>query len=280
VSSFFLRTKKLQMSLSNEQEIIVDLVGLVVGGVSFVCSMLTLVLIYFTRKWNGYLLLLTSMTISQIIYDLNYMLRPAKPTFACYIVQWMDLVGGLGVSFWTNILAFVISYTVVLSQSINIFALYPYFSILGFLLPIAVGTLAVSIPDVIVHDDGGLFGECYYHRTEQGDFIFNFYYWAWIGCVFVTILLFTLTFSKIRQMAIFSGPQVSKDTGDSTNESRAILRTVKKMNYYAIAQIICRSGAAWNELFYGQYSSYESNIMAAICSPSSGIFNFFIFLVR
>lgn len=267
------------MGMSTDESNTVNIVGLVFGLLSLVCSFLTLLLIYYTRKWNGYLLLLTSMTFSQIVYDVNYIMRPVPGVAACYFVQFCDLVGGLGVSFWTNILAFVITYTVVFSMSINIFALYKYFSLFGYLLPISIGVLAVATPKVIVHTDDGLFGGCYYHRTAQGDFVYDFYYYGRLASVFITIFLCSLTFSKLRQMAITTGQTVSKDTGDSGNESRAILRTVKKMNFYAVAQVICRSGAAWNEFYYGEYSTYESSMMAAICSPSSGILNFFIFLV-
>jgi magnesium-transporting ATPase (P-type) len=269
------------MTLSTEESYIVDISGMVVGGVSFLCSVLTLVLIYFTRKWNGYLLLLTSMTVSQIFYDFNYMLRPLKPITACYITQFLDVVGGLGVSFWTNILAFVITYTVVLSQSINIFSLYPYFSLFAFVVPVTIGILAVSIPNTIEHSDDGPFGDCGYDRSASGDFIYNFYYWGRVLSVLLTIVLCSLTFYKIQKMSLLNikTGHNSKDTNDSTNESKAILRTVKKMNYYAVAQVICRSGAAWNEFWFSNYSTYQSSLMAAFCSPSSGIFNFFIFMV-
>ncbi len=268
------------MGLTDDQEVNIDYIGLAVGGISFICSILTLVLIYFTRKWNGYLLLLTTMTCCQILYDINYILRPSKPAFVCYVTQFCDLVGGLGVSFWTNILAFVIAYTVVLSQSINIFALYPYFSIFATIFPISLGILSLTMPDVVDHGDDGLYGSCGYYRSMTGDFIFNFYYYARVFSAIVTVLLCALTSARIKQMAINTNANHhSKDTNESTNESRAILRTVKKMNFYAVAQVVCRSGAAWNEFQYYEYSSYGSGIMAAICSPSTGIFNFLIFLV-
>eukprot|EP01033_Poteriospumella_lacustris_P005120 gene5120-3656_t len=55
--------------------------------------------------------------------------------------------------------------------------------------------------------------------------------------------------------------------------------TMSRMNYYAIAQILCRSGAAWNEWKHGEYSTFASSVAAAICSPSTGILSFFIFLM-
>lgn len=51
------------------------------------------------------------------------------------------------------------------------------------------------------------------------------------------------------------------------------------MKWYPLAQAISRSGAAWNEFDYYHFDTYESNIMAAVCSPMSGILNFIIFLV-
>jgi hypothetical protein len=271
------------MGISQEQEQEIDFIGQSIGLVSLICSVFTLVLIYFTRKWNGYLLLLTSMTVSQVIYDINYILRPARYISACFLVQFLDLLGGLGVSFWTNILAFVIAYTIVFSQSINIFALYPYFAFFAIGIPLIVALLAMSMPDVIDHTDDG-YGSCSYQESTEGSFIINFYYYGRLVSVIWTVILCSLTFYKIRQMAIGTGPMrsyptASKDTDIIATESRAILMTVKKMNYYAVAQVICRSGAAWNEFDYGRYSSFESEVAAAICSPSTGIFNFLIFLV-
>lgn len=40
------------------------------------------------------------------------------------------------------------------------------------------------------------------------------------------------------------------------------------------------SGAAWNEFNNYQYQTFESQLMNYICSPSTGAFYFFLFLVR
>lgn len=74
--------------------------------------------------------------------------------------------------------------------------------------------------------------------------------------------------------------QSSAPTDNSSQTTmKIIFITVSRMNYYAIAQVLCRSGAAWNEWNYGAYSTYSSSLTAAVCSPSTGIFNFIIFLV-
>jgi hypothetical protein len=240
---------------------------------------MTLLLIYRLQKWNGYLLLLTSMTVGQVLYDVNYIFRIFKTDAACYTTMFLDLVGGLGVSFWTNILAFVVTYTVLYCKAINIFKYYPYFSLYGTVVPLGVAIYAVGYPHVIeINDDGH--NQCHYYDNEQGSASYSIYYWARFLSVAYTIILCSITLWKLRQMAI--GTNFVKKRVENFNlnpDSNAILSTVIRMNYYAIAQALCRSGAAWNEWKKGEYSCFASAVMAAICSPLSGTLNFIIFLV-
>lgn len=278
------------MTLSYEETQEISFIAFAFGLLSLICSIFTLVLIYFTRKWTGYLLLLLSLTMSQILYDINYMLRLSRSRPACLASMFMDVWGGLGISFWTNILAFVVAYTVVSSAPIKIFQHYPFFSIYGTLIPFVAAVLVVSVPAIVADDDNNG-NDCHYESTPIGTFAFNLYYWGRFGAIFLTVIFCTVTLVRLRTMQMrlenstpISGLRVGQQQNRQQSagqrpEARLIFTTVSRMNYYALAQVVCRSGAAWNEWNYGEYSTFSSNVAAAICSPSTGVFSFIIFLV-
>ena len=69
-------------------------------------------------KFNGYLLLILSMACCQILYDLNYMLGISNSYSGCLAWHFLDILGGLSVSMWTNILSFIIYYIVTFIKSL------------------------------------------------------------------------------------------------------------------------------------------------------------------
>lgn len=77
------------MGLSDEQHDVVHIVGTVVGSISFTCNLLTLMLIYRSHKWGGYILLLLSLTITQMIYDVNYIMRIIETETVCYVTMFL-----------------------------------------------------------------------------------------------------------------------------------------------------------------------------------------------
>jgi hypothetical protein len=73
-------------------------------------------------RFNGYLLLVASMTLCEMLYDINYMLKISSSPIACYTWQFLDILGGLSLSIWTNIISFVIMYVVIYLRSVvNLF---------------------------------------------------------------------------------------------------------------------------------------------------------------
>lgn len=274
------------MTISEGQIRNIDIVSCTFGSVSLLCSLFTVALIAISKKWTGYLLLLLSLTLSQILYDINYIMRISRTPDICLLSFFLDIWGGLGLSFWTNILAFVVAYTVLASASVKIFHHYALFSLYGTVLPIVLALIVVCVPNVVSNDDNGNSNDCHYSSGDIGSFVYNVYYWGRFGAIFLTIILCSVSFLRLRTMrrelegaGSFQSSSVTADNS-SQNTTKVVFMTVSRMNYYAIAQVLCRSGAAWNEWNYGAYSTYSSSLAAAVCSPSTGIFNFIIFLVR
>ncbi|RYH05263.1 hypothetical protein EON65_45195 [archaeon] len=272
------------MGYNDPRQQAVRIVSLSFGLASFVCSSLTLLLIYMMRVQNGYLLILLTMTLAQLMYDVNYILRvDSHNDDACYVSQFLDLVGGLSVSFWVNILSYSVTYTIVRCQSVEVFKHYWLFSLFGTVLPFCIGIIAVSTPQVLdVSDDDG--SGCGFQDTTQANFVVNFYYWGRFISVLLTTILCVYNFIKLRDITS-SGDNIGYNAQHNikvvakVHDYNNMYRTIYRMNFYAVAQIACRSGAAWNEWDNGRYSSFASEIAAAVCSPSLGICNFIIFVV-
>lgn len=69
-------------------------------------------------KFNGYLLLIASTTICQCLYDINYILGITNSYSGCVTWHFLDLLGGMSVTIWTNVLSFAIYYVVTYIRSV------------------------------------------------------------------------------------------------------------------------------------------------------------------
>ncbi len=85
--------------------------SLVVSAVSLTLSAITLYLIAKIGRWNGFIMMVTSMTISQIIYDCCFALEfPSTAVFEANI--FISTFGGVSVTLWTNVMSGVVVYMV------------------------------------------------------------------------------------------------------------------------------------------------------------------------
>eukprot|EP01036_Dinobryon_divergens_P031537 gene31537-40951_t len=184
----------------------------------------------------------------------------------CLVWHFLDILGGLSVSFWTNILSFIIYYIVTFIKSLDIFRNYFLFFFIAVVLPLVLATLEVTLNNVIVETDdeqacGG--GSDYY-------IFIDIYYWVRVASIGLNVVIFAVISVKLRYMAI--------NEGADSHHSAAIFALVRRMKYYPIAQVFIRSGAAWNEYNDSQYRSFASQLVSDITSPSTGAVYFVLFL--
>jgi hypothetical protein len=59
---------------------------LILTSISFASSILTLILVYKLSKWNGYLQLVVSLSVCQLIYELGFFALPWYDTYTGRIV--------------------------------------------------------------------------------------------------------------------------------------------------------------------------------------------------
>lgn len=277
------------MGTSNHIIFIRDWLEFAIATVSLVCSLLTLLLIKKLNTWNGNLLLITTLTLFQVCYDINFMfsISPGLPT--CIFWHFLDVFGGLGVSFTTNVISYTVCYVVSEIASVNVIENYKYFAIYMILLPLSIAIVATfSLTDANI-DDNKPFTECVYDSTLKAIFVENFYYWGRLISIIFNIIAFLYINYRIRNLGFVlknnmtpaSSNQLTLDDGMTMYEKKvlAVKALAGRMKYYPIAQSIIRAGSAWNEFDNYQYSNATSAIMSAVCASSSGIVYFIVFLV-
>lgn len=182
-----------QIELSNWVEF-----GVAAG--SFFCSLLTLIIIYYLRSWNGYLLLISTMVFFQMLYDVNYLLGVVAGYQACQAWNILDVLGGLAVSFWSNVISFVVLFVVVKVKSLDIFASYFKFSLFATLIPLVLSILVFFVIIRADADDDLPFLFCVYDTTALATFVSETYYWGRLASIGFNIAVFIFMNAKIRKM--------------------------------------------------------------------------------
>lgn len=306
------------MTITEEQINVCNWVYFTIATISLGCSCLTLYLIYHMKIRNGYLLLITSMTACQVIYDINFIQGVIPGYINCIIWNVFNVFGGLSVSLWSNLISFVTVFVIVEIRSLNILQNYLYFSLLATGFPLVLACVTIS---VLHHpssnddkdDDHQPYLYCAYDDSDLSLALYGINYWGRLLSICFNFMVFIYINYRIRRMmkmirtdpvllhlsvkegvdaGVAGSGAESVKRGSGRNEpvslsmpanasaqSLAIIALVSRMKWYPLAQAISRSGAAWNEFDNYHYTTYPSNLMAAICSPMCGILNFAIFLV-
>jgi hypothetical protein len=277
------------MSADNNFILIRDWLEFALGLFSLLCSLMTLLIIYEMKIWNGNLLLITSLTLFQICYDINFMLGICPGFAACVIWHILDIFGGLAVAFTTNVISFTVFYVVHYVQSVNVIDNYIYFAIFMILIPGVFGIMVIFTLETANADDDKPFTECVYNSSELANVVANFYYWSRLASIGLNSVGFIYVWYRVRQLGFKveeNASQISASTSSDNplsifeRKAIAVKALASRMIYYPVAQVITRAGSAWNEYNNYQYSNNASTIMSAICGSSSGTVLFIVFLVN
>jgi len=268
-----------------------------ISVISFICTLSTLLIIRKMKKWNGYLLLISTMTTFQLLYDINYMLGVVPTYETCVIWNFLDILGGLGNSFTSNVISFTMIYVVYKTKAFDINGSFKYLIFLCGFIPLVFSILTFAVVRPQSEDDDDFpYQYCVFNYSTLGSAISFFYYWSRLISIIFNFAAFIYVSYKVKKMATMAIPEPNNHIDSrsaSGNRSHnknhnpwmteqqveAVFMLASRMKYYPLAQAICRSGAAWNEFMDYQYSNEESLLMAAICAPLSGVFYFIIFLV-
>jgi hypothetical protein len=186
-----------------------------------------------------------------------------------YLSTVVEIIGGIGASFMSNWIAFVLFYVVIFEKSFDILKNYMY---------IVLSTVIIWLPMVIIYSIGAL-PQGSNPRLVTLERLSLFYY--------IKLSSIALNFFLIGCI-VYKNYQVRSKNTTKTPAEIAINTLCRRVMYYPILQSIGRSGYAWYEFQYGFNFSvsqaqhdperYGLLIYSAIITPTISIGYLMIFL--
>lgn len=282
-----------------KNEVVLNWLGFGFGTLSLICSLMTLFLVYRMKIWNGFLLILVSTSICQVLYDLNYMIGITNDYDWCLVWNFLDIFGGLSVALWTNILSFIIVYILVHIKNLDIFKNFHYLCAISMGPPLVLAVYSVS-GNIIGHQDNDDdFSPCEFNDNLEAHVVMDLYYWGRISSIIFNIFSFFYIYYKLNGFMLVSSKKtefiddslrvslgvdapthhVSQELNITDAQGSAITTLVNRLKYYPLVQVLCRCGAAWDEFDNYRYSNFYSSLLRSICSPSTGLCYFIVFLI-
>ncbi len=217
------------------------------------------------KTWNGYILLIVSLSLAQLLYDLGFLLIPVMSLVDIEgLLNFVSCFGGLMASFWTNVISLIVLYIVLRLSTVDIIENYAYFAI-----PIITVTLIIGILNTIY--------------TKDIDIL---YFILRAISIIVNIIVYIAVRWKLNRMSR-SAPY---DIAIPRKKRDPIFCLAERLKYYPLAQIVCRVGAWIWELAYGHFKSdykipLPLDTKGQFClylyvstNPLAGVFFFMIFL--
>lgn len=238
------------------------------ASISLVCCVSCLALILHLKLlhkndvWNGFMMLLTSLTICQIIFEISFFIEDFRSPLKLFLYSF----GYISSSLWTGIISIFLTLTVY-------FFIRKSFDVISYFKHCVIAVLTISsgfgIAGIVLSIKGSI------DSIHQFDFIvFDFV----CGIVVFNIICYAMISYKFFRMNI-------QETTDA-------YRLVYKFKLYPICQIICGlpsfvyyEKCGHDDDLGGGNSSCKSNndqsfyFIYNILMPSSGIGFFIVFLI-
>jgi hypothetical protein len=252
----------------NQQQLIIVYISYTISSLSFLCTLTNLWLIHIMKKWNGYLAIITAMCYCQIIYDVSFALHISIADGGTMVSIWnsFQFFGGLSVSIWTNVLAFVILRVVVNMRNTDILKNFNWFRAIVMIPSVAIGVALLVLQLV--------------GRRHQVYYVEEIYYWARLISILINFIIHGIVSYRSYQT------KMTKWTRRSPQEI-AIQILSQRMIYYPLMQALSRVGASWYEAKYGfgPYPGHTSERQFGLAcvyvglSPATGIGYLVVFLL-
>ena len=258
------------------QQLLIGITYVGITFVSFVCSGLSVYLIYDMSIWNGSTLLIYSLSLCQFLYDFSLFLVPCAPMTAVCGVSSVFLTSffGFATSMWSNFIMYSIFQTV---YNFNRNSQITFDIKLNFKL-IASFTMIISLLSGVI----GVVADSYgtYSPINNG---FNaIYAYVRLALVFINVIIYICMLQQLFYIRKDEIPNLTNNTAET------IHLIVKRMIYYPIIQAITRGGMTWYQVAYsptdidyttGSMTKYISLWLYAICTSITGLLYFLVFII-
>lgn len=248
---------------------------LIIGGsIGILSSLLTLWIIFRMGRINGYIKLLLILTISQLLYDISIVLVIWKLLIISYIYLALRSISGLCVTFITNVLSFVVVYTVYTSKVIDLAKNIRYILLFIFVPSIVYGIL---VPYAIFN-----------FSDSNVNIISSIYYWTRVASIIFNISCYFSMIIKLNQIDIkWFTTQSNSDTNTKQQVKSPLWALAHRFKYYPIVQILTRLPVAIHEYNYGHDYDYPSDgsirdkislLLYVLALPAAGLGYFLVFI--
>lgn len=246
---------------------------LAIGSLSFIvsifsvaCSVTNIWLIHDMKLWSGYIALVYSLSISQLIYDLSFFLIPclainSEFCQAAFVV--LTSFAGILCTIWTNIMSYVFVAIVLFGRPINVLKHFPIIIFCALSISIIFG-VAIGV-------------EYFQDYNSYVAVNYVYYYFRLVSIVFNIIVYAASSTSLYFNL---------NRGGKVTTSLIGVL--VSRFKYYPACQAITRAGASWYEILFGFGDNFASQFYSttglisfacsALLTPLAGIGYFLIFL--
>lgn len=234
-------------------------IELTIAGISILCLLMMLKLIFKSRK-NGFIVLLRGLAVASLIFSSSYFVQLAGGNNTCgegpYL--YLALLGDGMQAGWTFFITFNLFRIVMFLQSVNIMGEYPYYLVLD---------CSVAVAFVIALGASGG------HHPTKDEAAFHAFYWFRLTVITANFCMFLCCAITVRNM------QHSVTVGKLTQyQVDGIKFIVFRLRFYGLAQLISRLGAFWYDFSEATLHSTSARYFNAFLGPSSGWMYFLVFL--
>lgn len=180
------------------------------------------------KTWNLYLLIIASLTISQMIYDFALIFALLLFKFGnvgVVIYSFLNEFGWNSATIWTNVLSFILFYTIFYLRSINITKNYKkyLFFVYGSALLLSVTLITISEEEL--------------SKENRNNPISNLIVVSFrIASIFINIMLYLAITLKLKKMGV--------------DENQALYVLANRLKYYSVVLVLARLFASPYEIFY------------------------------
>eukprot|EP00981_Chlorochromonas_danica_P006298 scaffold1355_cov154-Ochromonas_danica.AAC.16 len=201
---------------------------------STAASVLMLWLIIKVNHWSGHVVLITTMTIFQTIYDVSFYSAVVDVHVPAISItsNVAQIIGGISSSLMSNVIAAVAYYVILYRRSFPIFRFFPH--ILGLTLSLACLDALLFLLSVTLKG----------FETLADVSVLGIYYYGRLLSIGMNFFLAILTLAQARRSS-------HNNEESKTHCQRMIQQLSFRLFFYPIIQAISRSGCAWYEMQYG-----------------------------
>jgi hypothetical protein len=193
------------------------LIFTICAAVNVIASILTLYLIYKLKKYNGYMLMIFSMTMAQLSYDTSLFMFNIKTDLSYYIQSFLGIFCGTAAALWSLVISIVLTYIVIRRKYVDIGLNFPIYFIIVTLFSLFI---AISCVWTIINGDTDLFS-----------IFFNIFNYTRISIIVINVLSILYTSLILYQ---------TKHHDYNNNNRSPTFILVSRLCLYPIVQLISR----------------------------------------